>query len=493
MNALGIARVSSQEQAAEDRYSLANQRLKIRDYCRDRGWDLVDVFEYIHSGGSNQRELKAIMDRAIAEQVSCVVVFELDRLSRNLISTLLFIDDLRAHGIRFAAVANDIDLTTAEGELQLHLLSAFAQYFRAQLGRKVRGGQEMRVREGRIFGRVKFGYRMGGDGRLVPHEEEAKVVRMVYDWYLNESIGLREIAKRLNAMGVLTHEGKQWGVSSTRLLFTDPESYLGDVTYGKYARSTARDGSVTVRRRGEGFLRVKGAHPAILDADTVEAALRKRRLRSEMRGRAAGSPYLLSGLIRCGKCGGRMQVTYSGDAREKRRWAYYVCSAYVRSGTCQRNSIRKDLVEAAVVNDLQAIAGEADAGEIVREFVRADATAENARKAMHAVERQLAEIPEMIARGEDAMLRGIITPERFAELRGEKLAESDGLWADLEALKRQIAGSPNTDQLIASVKKAQKEFRLFPDDVGKGRAILQRFIEKVVVDGEAVAIHYRAE
>lgn len=493
MKALGIARVSSQEQASEDRYSLANQRLKITDYCEERGWELADVIEYVHSGGSNQRELRAIMERAIAQSVNCIVVFELDRLSRNLISTLLFIDDLRSKGIRFAAVANDIDLTTAEGELQLHLLSAFAQYFRAQLGRKVRGGQEMRVREGRIFGRVKFGYRMGEDGRLVPHEEEAKIVRMVYDWYLNETIGLREIAKRLNGMDVLTHEGKAWGVSSVRLLFTDPESYLGDVTYGKYARSTARDGTVSVRRWEDGFLRVKGTHAPILDPETVEAALRKRRLRAKMRGRAAGSPYLLTGLIRCGKCGGRMQMVFSQDAASKKRWSYYVCSNYVRRGTCERNAVRKELVERAVIRDLQAMAADVDTGEIVREFVRADAVAENTRKEIQAINRHLAEIPEMVARGEDAMLRGVITPERFAEIRDEKRSEEERMRAELGSLESRLLDVPDAEELVVSVKRAQKDLRMFPDDVAKGRAILERFIEQVVVDGGAVSIHYQVE
>lgn len=118
MRALGVARVSTQEQAEGDRFAIPHQRQRITEYCM-RATD-------VQSPGSNYRELQNILHRVDVERIR-IVVDELDRLARNIVSTLLFLEDVQKVGCRFAAVADDLDLTTPDGELKMMILSVFAR------------------------------------------------------------------------------------------------------------------------------------------------------------------------------------------------------------------------------------------------------------------------------------------------------------------------------------------------------------------------------
>lgn len=471
--ALGVVRVSSKVQAEDDRYSLPNQREQIERYCETRGWQLARTLEYVLSGGSNQRELRQVLEIAKREGTGVVVVYELDRLSRNMISTLMFIDELRQAGIRFAATANEIDLTTPEGELQLHLLSAFAHYFRQQLARKVRGGQRMRAREGKVFGRTKFGYRIGPEGRLEIEEDEARIVRMVYGWYVSEDVGLREIAKRLNGLGVRTKTGKAWGVSSVNLLFRDTETYLGEITYGKW-RKDRSDGRLRIVRSEEDYLTVAGAHEPLLDLETIAAAQTKRRIRAEMGGRAAGSPHLMSGLIYCGHCGGKMQASRAG------RWSYYVCGNYVRRGQCQRNAVREEEADQAVLDDIQALVEGADTSNLRRAaLLRSD----HVRSLEHeeaTLRRHLGELPEMRRRAEDALLQGVFTVPQYRDAEArlqEDEARTEGRIAEI---RDALTQEPDMQVVLDSLKLALRSQTALDRKDPAARSLVQRYLARVV-------------
>jgi DNA invertase Pin-like site-specific DNA recombinase len=178
MRVLGVARVSTQEQAHGDRFSIPHQREQITQYCLQRRWELIDVVESVHSGGSNYRELQHILERVRHDHIQVVVVNELDRLARDMVSTLLFLEDLQKVGCRFASVADEMDLTTPDGELKMMILSVFAHYFRKQLARKVKGGLAERARQGKHHGgRPPYGFVFAGD-HLAPHPEQASQVPM---------------------------------------------------------------------------------------------------------------------------------------------------------------------------------------------------------------------------------------------------------------------------------------------------------------------------
>lgn len=493
MRALGVARVSTQEQAEGDRFSIPHQRQRITEYCLQRGWDLLGVVEYVQSGGSNYRELQEILRRVQRDHVQVVVVNELDRLARDMVSTLLFLEDLQKAGCRFAAVADELDLTTPDGELKMMILSVFAHYFRKQLARKVQGGLAERARQGKHHGgRPPYGYQFAGD-KLAPHPEQAAVVRQIYAWYVQEGIGAREIAKRLNQRGIPTQTGRSlWAATEVRRLLRKP-AYAGDLQHGALEFFRERTG-VTHKRHKADALVVPNAHPALVDRATWEAAQRILKDRGQHSGRQATSPYLLSGLVFCGYCGRTMVVTRGGRRRRPR----YTCRSYHTSGLCRPNMVMVDAVEAAVLERWLGQMACPDAEDIeawLRWKTAQDRQADARDRERRQLQRRMEELASMQQRAEDALLQGTFTAEQFRQAQDRIQCERQRVEALLGELQAPRPLEPTPDL----VEQLRRELAAVPDEFQRAgtlherRQLLRRYVRRVEILEDEVRIHLAAE
>src|ERR1035437_1107606 len=105
MRAFVYCRVSTQEQAEDDHYSLANQEQRCRDYIKHKSWQLVKVLKDVASGKSAQRESYQDLLQAIREQrVDVVVVYRLDRLSRSVVDIYNGLELFRTSDVAFVSV-----------------------------------------------------------------------------------------------------------------------------------------------------------------------------------------------------------------------------------------------------------------------------------------------------------------------------------------------------------------------------------------------------
>lgn len=479
MKALGVARVSTQEQAAGDRFSIPHQRQRIAEYVARQGWDLVDVVEYVRSGGSNSRDLAQILERVRRDGIGVVVVNELDRLARDMISTLLFLEDLQRAGCRFVSVSDDLDLTTPDGELKMMVLSVFAHYFRRQLARKVKGGLAERARGGRYHGgRPPYGYRAEA-GRLVPEPGEAEVVRHIFRWYVEEGLGSRAIAHRLNAQGIPSPGGLAlWDATAVRQLLRRP-AYAGDLVHGAIELSRDRLGRTHRRRRPDPLV-IRGAHPALVDRDTFERAQALLRARGAASGRRTDSPYLLSGLVYCGLCGRPMT-----PVRAPRRATRYVCRRYQGGGGCTASHARPvDAVEAAVVTAWLAAAGTPE-----REWVAGILQAGGARPPERTASGSSEGAADALRRLEEAFAAGWLSVDRYraAKARLERaVAGHDG-----PATDPGVPADPvSPDAVLAAWPTLAERFRRGAD-VASRRELLRRYVSRVEVLPDGLMVHWR--
>lgn len=345
---LGLCRVSTAEQAHDTHYSLAHQRQEISNFCNRRGWEIVEIIEYVKSGGKNQRELQDILRLVALKQIHVVVVNELDRLARDMISTMLFLEDLQKAGCRFVSVADDLDLTSPDGELKMMILAMFAHYFRRQLARKVQGGIKERFLSGKRHGSQRpYGYRPEGDTwAIVP--EEAQLVRSVYDWYLRDW-GFRRISVEMNRLRVPStqnHIGKWEGIKIRRML--QNPVYCGHMARKRWQTEVFPDGN---RLQHLSHDIVPNTHPAIIDPTVWQHVQDRLAVKSALRPRSQLATAPLSGLLRCGKCGSSMQMMRSR----------YVCRGYRQRGTCDLDTaITRSDIETAVYMELQQLAEHID-------------------------------------------------------------------------------------------------------------------------------------
>ncbi|HUZ40157.1 MAG TPA: recombinase family protein [Acidimicrobiales bacterium] len=151
-------------------FSIEGQADKLRAYSTLR--DLGEVTILTDPGRSGKYMLRPGLQQLLAAveagHVRHVLVWRLDRLSRNLGDLILLADKFGESGVSLNSVSENLDLSSAAGRMFYNVLGSFAQYFREQLSENVRMGNERAIKEGRWINRPKTGYDLV-DGLLVPN------------------------------------------------------------------------------------------------------------------------------------------------------------------------------------------------------------------------------------------------------------------------------------------------------------------------------------
>ena len=141
MRALVYCRVSTQEQATDDHYSLTNQEARCRDYIKHRSWQLVKVLRDVGSGKSAERPYCQELLLAIREKrVDAVVVYRLDRLSRHVVDVYGALDAFSRNDVAFVSVQESFDTTTAMGRAMLGVAAVFAQLTQEMISENTKDG-----------------------------------------------------------------------------------------------------------------------------------------------------------------------------------------------------------------------------------------------------------------------------------------------------------------------------------------------------------------
>ncbi len=480
MRVLGVARVSTKEQATDAHFSFLSQRTRIADYAQTRGWELVDVIEYVQSGGSNRRELRDILRRVEADRIECVVVNELDRLARDMVSTMLFLEELQRVGCRFASVSDDLDLTTPDGELKMMMLAMFAHYFRRQLSRKVKGGQAERAKQGKRHGERPFGYQPAGDSWAID-SQESEVVQQVYQWYLHEQQGFRAIAKRLNETQVPGQKGRigTWDARTIERMLRR-EVYAGDIIYQKWVQTTDREGHRHTQRQTPQI--VRDSHPAIIDRETWNATQARLAVRQSLGHRPQHSPYLLSGLVSCGLCGAAMVVLRTGHRRpDGSRDPVYCCRAYHTKGACSTaTKIPLDDLEHAVLGALRAELQQVQqhpTPDQIAHWLADDPAVAQAQRDRRQTEQRLQAIPGMLARAEEMTLQGVYTIDEYRSTKSRLQAEQARLQA---ALQQSLLLPVDAHAVSARLQSLVATFEeVLAGDPDVGRSWIQSLVERI--------------
>lgn len=293
-------RVSTEEQV--DAYSLDAQRRALENVCRDRGWTIAD--HYADEGRSargddlgKRPQFARLLDDVRARRLDVVVVHKLDRFARNIRVTFEQFEILRRHDVAFVSLAEQMDFSTPIGKVILATLAAFAQYYSDNLATETRKGKAERKAQGLHNGHLPFGVKKNGDGLPVPDPETYPGLLLAFQLCARGNSD-RQIAIALNERGYRTTGG--WGRNpfskdTVRPLLRN-RFYLGELPDGAGGWQP-------------------GAHEALLDDSLFAAAqaARERNLSNpdSVKATVAARTYSLSGLARCGHCGGRLHFNTS--------------------------------------------------------------------------------------------------------------------------------------------------------------------------------------
>ena len=466
-DAFFYGRVSTDAQAGDQHASLDTQEARAREYCASHGLSLVASFVDVQSGRRDDRtEYRQMVERALAGGASVIVVQFLDRFGRNPREILRRYWDLEERGVR--VIATDEDLSE---ELMLLMRAGLAGAESRRTSERVRSYMTSRASKGVHFGRAPYGYRRMKVNDVVTWEqepEEARTVREMHRLAVHENFGHKRIADRLSEQGYPTRNGRPWAAYTVQHILTN-EALGGTLVYGK----RPKPGNPAVE-----LVRVEGFFPAILSTEEW-AALEQRLLirRGSPRGSTHTSDYLLSGIIRCGHCGGPM-VGKKGYARKGRQYRNYYCTTAMtsRARCAYYNGHATHKLEAAILEHLGAYSDP----KKVRELLVASEKQEVRRRAaeLKSVERRLAEVEADFAKNLALLKRDVLDEEEFRkanEARRDERARLTGRQTELtEWLAQQDERQEAVGTLPRRVRSFLKDVQAL--DTRRAKALLQTFL-----------------
>lgn len=345
-------RVSTEEQAREG-YSIDTQVNKLTAYAEFNGWQ--DIVLFIDEGESaksmHRPEMKRLINLIKKGKIIAVVTLAVDRLSRNLLDMLQFIELCEGHGTAYICATLNFDTSTPIGRMVLQILAAFAEFERSMIASRVKSNMmDIAEKKKRYLAFPPFGYEFDEQKNLVPVPAEAEWVRKAANMFV-AGYGYRAVARWLNENGIRTRKGAPWSSSTVRQMLTN-ELYIGKVIWNR--RYYDKNGKMHWRDPSE-WVVCENAHPAILtDEQWVE--INKRITRRMPKGGQKQAKYKLSGLMRCGYCSASMVSRRYGNKGPHRERFIYVCQQYQKNGNCRFNYIFIEDAEKAVYEALEELA-----------------------------------------------------------------------------------------------------------------------------------------
>jgi DNA invertase Pin-like site-specific DNA recombinase len=218
MKAVGYVRVSTEEQAKEG-VSLDNQIAKIRAYAELNGMELIEVInDPGKSGKTLAREgVQKVLSMCQNREVSHVIVYKLDRLTRSTKDLLSLVEDVfKKNDVQFHSLNEKIDTTTAQGKFFLTLMGAMAQMERDQISERTRDAMQYKKTQGQRMGTPSLGLKVV-NGEALEVVEEISTLKRIEE-LKNSGLALGKIAERMNTEGYKTKRGGSWYASTINYL-----------------------------------------------------------------------------------------------------------------------------------------------------------------------------------------------------------------------------------------------------------------------------------
>ncbi|OON96034.1 MAG: hypothetical protein ATN36_06725 [Epulopiscium sp. Nele67-Bin005] len=350
--------------------SIENQIELCKIYIKNHFGD-VEVFVYedegFSGGNTNRPEFKRLIEDAKEKKFEALVCYRLDRISRNVADFSVLIKELESYDIDFVSIKEQFDTTSPLGRAMMHISAVFAQLERETIAERIRDNMLESAKSGKWLGGItptgfcsveKVEIVDGKEYKscyLVPIEEEVKKVRLIFEMYLQFE-SLSKVETYLLNNDILTKNNTDFKKFSIKNILTNPVYCIADsIIYdyfinNNYAVSVNKekfDGESGVmgynktnqkakqqrQRKESEWIISAGEHKGIISSqDWIKAQILITQNRSTVRRNTCSKEALLSGIIKCSKCGSCMRPKMNRMTTDgSRRSYYYVCELKERS------------------------------------------------------------------------------------------------------------------------------------------------------------------
>nr|DAT99845.1 MAG TPA: integrase [Caudoviricetes sp.] len=384
--------------------SIEGQLRDCRAFCKANHYRIVAIYIDRATTARKDVEKRIHLMEMIADSAKqnwdYVVVWKLDRFSRNRNDSAIMKMRLRKNGVKVLSATEHLS-DNPESILLESVLEGMAEFFSAELSQKVtRGMRESALKCHSVGGHVPLGYKIK-DHKLVVDPDTAHIVQEAFALYAN-GVSVAEIARKFNAAGYKTAKNTEFNRSSFKVMFQNVR-YIGTYTY--------KD------------IRIENGVPAIIDRELFDAVQRRlsKTATAPARGKAKVD-YLLSGKLFCGHCGASMNGE-SGVGRSGKTYHYYSCYTKKRRLGCEKRPLRKDYIEEIVARSAFELLTDQLIDEIADMAIKQSEQDMVNETRIPQLTEQLSEIEKSIANITTAIEKGIASEtlmNRLVQLEHEK-------------------------------------------------------------------------
>ena len=456
------ARVSSDQQREAN--TIASQTASLIEFAKNQDLEVPKewVFEDDgYSGATLERPgLEHVRDLAAEGQIQVVLAYSPDRLSRKYAYQILLIEELARNGVETLFVKAPQG-SSAEDQLLVQFQGMIAEYERAQILERSRRGKRHRAQSGEVsvMSGAPYGYRYIRKTDEAPAayavlEDEARVVRRIYEMYTVEGLSIGEITRRINAEGIPTRKASARWERSTVWAVLRNSAYRGVACFGKTRASSRTRVIRPLRRRGVATPCVTSGHerprdewieipvPSLISEETFARAqelLQENKIRSRRR---TIEPSIVQGLVSCQKCGYAFSRTSTYTSARKIH--YYKCigsDSWRKLGgpVCDNGRlVRQDLLDQIVWTEVLRLLE--DPALIQQELDRRLAAARSsdpAKKREQSLQRELAHVVKGIERLLSAYQEALMSIDELRERMPALRQREQALRAELQAIADQ--------------------------------------------------------
>jgi site-specific DNA recombinase len=526
MRAVAYARVSTLDQASEEKVSIPDQLKWAENIAKEKGWEYGEPI--IEPGIKGYAELEdregvtKLFNDAKQDRFDIVLVYHSSRIARE--GDLI----LKFHRI-LANSKVQVFIRNIPAEIVKKEDYYWGGNYTQQIMTALAGVQDQQENVARSE-RVRSGFRgMAERGKLVfaPYGYEKKysvdvngkrtwtwevdtnkaiVVEIIFDGYGNKEMTIRGLMMYLNEeKKIPSPSGSQWSSSTVKNILSNP-AYIGKVRWGRKLGSRYKQGTSSTGKQKriiltpDKWVLENGDQPSIIGDELFNKVQTRLRERGLIHGRTIASPGLLTGLVKCGICGKNayhkaQRIKRKGDLEKKGVRFDYICQTYVSKGknACRRHIMSASKLHELVIEDINKVISSASK----RNKIFYTGTSNNLSKLEEKRLNYVTAIKKLeieSGRVVEAFSKGAITLDDLGRERKRIDNDTIAIQKELDSIEDKVKKIDQSQNAKEKLKNIAKDFK---KAFKKGSFINQKelihsLLESVVVEKDgAVTINYK--
>lgn len=502
----------------DDSESIQNQKNMLTKYAIEREWEIYKIYSDDDFSGldADRPEWCQMLADAELHKFDIVLCKSQSRFTRDMELVEKYLHNkFLEWGIRFVGITDNADTENKGNKKQRQIMGLTNEWYCEDISENVKAVFNHKKKSGEFIGSFAcYGYKKNPNNKnkLIIDEEPAKVVEMIYDWYL-QGFGTQHISYMLNERNIqnpTTYKQSQglnfknasqsdgfglWNKTTVKRILKN-EMYVGNMVQGIRKKVSYKSKKVIPIRKEEWII-IQDTHEPIISKETFKEV--QIRMKYRKRSSGEGKAHLFSTKLRCGDCGNIMHK--NSTFRRGVRYSYFRCKIYAvdpNKSLCTRHGIRYDHLEEVVIEKLRKYFNQyLDDNLLFQQNVNDEINEEieSLSKELSLIEKQFQQKSLVLRNLYEDKITGLITTEQFIEMNKGFSSEKDSLEkrkvVTSESIEELKAKTSNHDKLVDYAFKYKNLSELTREIVNEFIDYIEVFERDNKTNEQKIKIHWR--